>query len=131
MLCRIPYGRTSLIYLKWQFKHSSMSMTQLYASNPQQDLTLFDEIFQQMTEFKIDLIESWLDDQPLAGGAGEKIVELRAIPIKNRAALLAQTAPHANIRATGHGWCIAQSGAAEVLVYTKPHGARVQKFGDR
>lgn len=100
-------GRTSLIYLKWQFKHSSMSMTQLYASNPQQDLTLFDEIFQQMTEFKIDLIESWLDDQPLAGGAGEKIVELRAIPIKDRAALLAQTAPHANIRATGHSWCIA------------------------
>ncbi|RMN47788.1 Site-specific recombinase, phage integrase protein [Pseudomonas syringae pv. apii] len=100
-------GRTSLIYLKWQFKHSSMSMTQLYASNPQQDLTLFDEILQQMTEFKIDLIESWLDDQPLAGGAGEKIVELRAIPIKDRATLLAQTAPHANIRATGHGWCIA------------------------
>jgi site-specific recombinase XerD len=100
-------GRTSLIYLKWQFKHSSMSMTQLYASNPLQDLTLFDEILQQMTEFKIDLIESWLDDQPLAGGAGEKIVQLRAIPIKNRAALLAQTAPHANIRATGHGWCIA------------------------
>ena len=25
-------GRTSLIYLKWQFKHTSMSMTQLYAS---------------------------------------------------------------------------------------------------
>ncbi|MGY2257700.1 tyrosine-type recombinase/integrase [Pseudomonas sp. SDO55104_S430] len=100
-------GRTSLIWLKWQFKHSSMSMTQLYASNPQQDLTLFDEFFQQMTEFKIDLIESWLDDQPLAGGAGEKIVELRAIPIKDREALLAQTAPHANIRATGHGWCIA------------------------
>lgn len=100
-------GRTSLIWLKWQFKHSSMSMTQLYASNPQQDMALFDEIMQQMTEFKIDLIESWLDDQPLAGGAGEKIVELRAIPIKDRTALLAQTAPHANIRATGHGWCIA------------------------
>lgn len=100
-------GRTSLIYLKWQFKHSSMSMTQLYASNPLQDLTLFDEILQQMTEFKIDLIESWLEDQPLAGGAGEKIVQLRAIPIKDRAALLGQTAPHANIRATGHGWCIA------------------------
>ncbi|MBQ0211731.1 site-specific integrase [Providencia rettgeri] len=100
-------GRASLIWLKWQFKHSSMSMTQLYASNPQQDLTLFDEILQQMTEFKIDLIESWLDDQPLAGGAGEKIVELRAIPIKDRTALLVNTAPHANIRATGHGWCIA------------------------
>ncbi|CDH79475.1 site-specific recombinase, phage integrase family protein [Pseudomonas aeruginosa MH27] len=34
-------------------------------------------------------------------------MELRAIPIKDRSALLAQTAPHANIRATGHGWCIA------------------------
>lgn len=100
-------GRTSLIFLKWQFKHSSMSMTQLYASNPQQDLALFDEILQQMTEYKIDLIESWLDDQPLAGGAGEKIVKMRAIPIKDRAELLDQTAPHANIRATGHGWCIA------------------------
>lgn len=32
---------------------------------------------------------------------------MRAIPIKDRSALLAQTAPHANIRATGHGWCIA------------------------
>lgn len=100
-------GRSSLIWLKWQFKHSSMSMTQLYASNPQQDLALFDEILQQMTEFKIDLIESWFEDQPLAGGAGEKIAEMRAIPIKDRSALLAQTAPHANIRATGHGWCIA------------------------
>lgn len=39
--------------------------------------------------------------------AGEKIVELRAIPIKDWAALLAQTAPHANIRVTGCGRCIA------------------------
>lgn len=100
-------GRTSLIWIKWQFKHSSMSMTQLYASNPQQDMALFDEIMQQMTEFKVDLIESWLGDQQLAGGAGEQIVLMRAIPINDRAALLAQTAPHANIRATGHGWCIA------------------------
>lgn len=120
-------GRTSLIFLKWQFKHSSMSMTQLYASNPLQDLALFDEILQQMTEFKIDLIESWLDDQPLAGGAGEKIVELRAIPIKDRAALLAQTAPHANIRATGHGWCIATErgcGGAGIYEATRCPGCK-------
>lgn len=100
-------GRTSLIWLKWQFKHSSMSMTQLYASNPQQDLALFDEIMQQMAEYKIDLIESWLDGQPLAGGAGEKITEMRAVVVKDRNALLAQTAPHSTIRATGHGWCLA------------------------
>ena len=35
-------GRASLVFLKWQFKHSSMSMTQLYASNPMQDASLFD-----------------------------------------------------------------------------------------
>lgn len=100
-------GRASLVWIKWQFKHSTMSMSQLYASNPLQDAKLFDEIFQQMGEYKIDLVESWLKDQPLAGGAGKKIVELRAIPVKNRLALLEQTVPQANIRATGHGWCIA------------------------
>ena len=35
-------GRSSLVFLKWQFKHSSMSMTQLYASNPMQDASLFE-----------------------------------------------------------------------------------------
>lgn len=121
-------GRTSLIYLKWQFKHSSMSMTQLYASNPQQDLTLFDEIFQQMTEFKIDLIESWLDDQPLAGGAGERLwncgqfqsrIELLCLP----------RPPHMPtfVRLDTAG-ASPQSGAAEVLVYTKPHGVQGAKI---
>lgn len=100
-------GRASLVWIKWQFKHSTMSMSQLYASNPLQDAKLYDEIFQQMDEFKVDLVESWLGDQPLAGGAGRKIAELRAIPVENRSALLSQTVPQANIRATGHGWCIA------------------------
>ncbi|UUZ66372.1 tyrosine-type recombinase/integrase (plasmid) [Polaromonas sp. P1-6] len=66
-------GRASLVFLKWQFKHSSMSMTQLYASNPLQDASLFDEILEEMTEFKVDLIESWLGEQPLSGGAGREI----------------------------------------------------------
>lgn len=101
-------GRASLVFLKWQFKHSSMSMTQLYASNPMQDAAIFDEILQEMAEFKIDLIESWLGDRPLAGGAGRQIMHLRAIPIENRSALLAQTASQVHIRATGHGWCLAQ-----------------------
>lgn len=41
-------GRASLVFLKWQFKHSSMSMTQLYASNPMQDASLFDEVLEEM-----------------------------------------------------------------------------------
>lgn len=101
-------GRSSLVFLKWQFKHSSMSMTQLYASNPMQDASLFDEVLEEMTNFKVDLIESWLGDQPLSGGAGHEIKKARAIALKSRTALLAETAPQVHIRATGHGWCLAQ-----------------------
>jgi hypothetical protein len=85
-----------------------MSMTQLYASNPMQDASIFDEVLQEMTDFKVDLIESWLGDQPLSGGAGRQIERLRAIPIENRSALLSETAAQVHIRATGHGWCLAQ-----------------------
>lgn len=101
-------GRASLVFLKWQFKHSSMSMTQLYASNPMQDASLFDDVLEEMTEFKVDLIESWLGEQPLSGGAGREIKKARAITLKSRTALLAETAAHVHIRATGHGWCLAQ-----------------------
>lgn len=101
-------GRSSLVFLKWQFKHSSMSMTQLYASNPMQDASLFDEVLEEMTNFKVDLIESWLGDRPLSGGAGHEIKKVRAIALKSRTALLAETAPQVHIRATGHGWCLAQ-----------------------
>jgi hypothetical protein len=101
-------GRASLVFLKWQFKHSSMSMTQLYASNPMQDATLFDEVLAEMTDFKVDLIESWLGDQPLSGGAGRAIKRVPAIALESRHALLAETASYVHIRATGHGWCLAQ-----------------------
>lgn len=101
-------GRASLVFLKWQFKHSSISMTQLYASNPLQDASLFDDIMGEMAEFKLDLIESWLGDQDLSGGAGRAIAKMRVIPLSSRAALLEETAAQVHIRATGHGWCLAQ-----------------------
>ncbi|WP_136415934.1 site-specific integrase [Herbaspirillum sp. ST 5-3] len=108
MVVESKMGRASLIFLKWQLKHSSISMTQLYASNPLQDAAIFDEILQEMTYFKMDLIDSWLEDRPLTGGAGRVISRLRAIPIDNRSDLLAQTAAQVHIRATGHGWCLAE-----------------------
>lgn len=101
-------GRASLVFLKWQFKHCSISMTQLYASNPMQDASLFDEVLEEMIEFKVDLIESWLGEQPLSGGVGHEIKKARVITLKSRTALLAETAAQVHIRATGHGWCLAQ-----------------------
>ena len=101
-------GRSSLVFLKWQFKPSSMSMTQLHASHPMQDASLFDEVLEEMPNFKVDSTEPWLADQPLSGGAGHEIKKVRAIALKSRTALLAETAPQVHIRATGHGWCLAQ-----------------------
>lgn len=102
-------GRRSLIFLKWQFKHSTISMTQLYAANPLQDESLYDEFFDEVVTAKTEIVSSWFDDEtPLAGGAGRRIMQSRAIPIADRENLLRHTAEHVNIRATGHGWCLAE-----------------------
>ena len=101
-------GRTSLIFLKEQFKHSSLSMTQLYASNPQQDRALFDEILSEISAYKTELLDTWTGSVPLSGGAGHKIVALRAAPHASRQSLLESAAEQIHIRATGHGWCLAQ-----------------------
>jgi len=96
-------GRSSLIFLKEQFKHSSLSMTQLYASNPQQDRTLFDEILFEITAYKSELLGAWTGNVPLSGGAGHRIMALRATSHASRQALLASAAEQIHIRATGHG----------------------------
>jgi len=101
-------GRSSLIFLKEQFKHSSLSMTQLYASNPQQDRALFDEILSEIVVYKGELLGNWTSSVPLSGGAGHKIVALRATPHPSRQSLLNNAAEQIHIRATGHGWCLAQ-----------------------
>ncbi len=101
-------GRSSLIFLKEQFKHSSMNMTQLYASNPQQDRALFDEILSEITTYKGELLDTWTGNVPLSGGAGHKILALRATPHASRQSLLSSAAEQIHIRATGHGWCLAQ-----------------------
>lgn len=100
-------GRRSLIFIKWQFKHTSMGMSELYASNPSQDSLLFDEILSETFEFKHELLVSLVDgDRLLSGGGGRKIVRMRAQAVKNRELLLRQTAQEIRIRPTGHGWCI-------------------------
>ncbi|NIA54760.1 phage integrase family protein [Massilia sp. TW-1] len=99
----------NLLFLKEQFKHSSLDMSQLYASNPNQDSPLYDEIFEEIQSQKVDIIESWLsDEQPLAGGAGIKIMKMRGHDFPNRSALILETSTKLNLRSTGHGWCLAQ-----------------------
>ena len=102
-------GRQALVFLKWQFKHSSISMSQLYAANPAQDPALYEDMLAEYFDIKRDLLESWSrPDQRLSGGAGRKILEMRASAVPDRERLVVNTAMQINIRATGHGWCIAQ-----------------------
>ena len=99
----------NLLFLKEQFKHSSLSMTQLYAANPNQDTALYDSLLDELRGQKVEIVQSWLyDDQPLSGGAGKKVMKLRAHDFPNRKAMLEETANKISIRGTGHAWCLAQ-----------------------
>ncbi len=99
----------NLLFLKEQFKHSSISMTQLYAANPLQDDALYEDLFDEINNQKIELVEGWLNsDQPLAGRAGERIEKMRAHDFPDRGAMIRETAEMVSIRSTGHAWCLAQ-----------------------
>lgn len=100
-------GRMGLVFLKWQLKHASMSWTQLYASNPYQDHALYRELEEEQTSARVELMEGWMQpDAPLSGGAGRKLVQTRAMPVRNMKALLRHTAQTVEIRSTGHAWCL-------------------------
>lgn len=102
-------GRTALVFLRWQLKHASVGWTQLYASNPRQDKSLYDEMWEEFVLAQGEVMESWLDpDTTLSGGAGKKIMQTRAIPVENKSALLLHTAQTVTIRSTGHSWCLAE-----------------------
>ncbi|WP_436209335.1 tyrosine-type recombinase/integrase [Caballeronia sp. LjRoot31] len=99
----------NLLFLKEQFKHSSIEMTQLYAANPMQDETLYDELLEEIDTHKVELIQGWMsEDVPLSGGGGRRIAAIRAHNYPNRKALIEETADWISIRSTGHSWCLAQ-----------------------
>jgi hypothetical protein len=99
----------NMLFLKDQFKHSSLAMTQLYTANPQQDASLFDDMLDEVRRFKVDLIGGWMNpDAPLSGGAGRQIKTLRAHAFDSRRELVEQTANVIHIRSNGHAWCLAQ-----------------------
>lgn len=110
-----------MLFLKEQFKHSSIDMSQLYAASPLQDAALYDEILSELTAYKAGVVAQWLEkDEPLAGGAGHKIMELRAHDFENRTELLTETSRRVNIRSTGHSWCLAQDeGCGGSGIYAK------------
>ena len=110
-----------LLFLKEQYKHSSIDMSQLYASNPRQDAALYDDILTELMTYKAGVVARWMEkDEPLAGGAAEKIKELRAHDFANRRELLNDTSLRISMRSTGHSWCLAQDeGCGGSGIYAK------------
>lgn len=100
-------GRMGLVFLRWQLKHSSLSWTQLYASNPLQDQTLYREFEDELVGARLELLEGWMDpNTQLAGGAGRKLMATRATPARDLPHLLRMTAESLELRSTGHAWCL-------------------------
>lgn len=110
-----------LLFLKEQFKHSSIDMSQLYGSNPLQDAALYDDILTELMTYKVGVVHQWLEkDEPLAGGAAKRIKELRAHDFEGRKDMLNTTSLRVNMRSTGHSWCLAQDdGCGSSGIYAK------------
>lgn len=110
-----------MLFLKEQFKHSSIDMTQLYGSDPLQDVALYDDILSELIAYKAGVVAQWLEkDEPLAGGAAPRLMEMRANDFDNRKELLIETSRRVNMRSTGHSWCLAQDeGCGGSGIYAK------------
>mgnify|MGYP000878548544 FL=1 len=110
-----------LLFLKEQFKHSSIDMSQLYGSNPRQDRALYDDILSELLRYKGEVITTWLEkDEPLAGGAGHKIMKMRAHEFQDRKAMVTEASRRVQMRSNGHAWCLAQDdGCGGSGIYAK------------
>jgi len=112
-VARSAYG--DLRYLREHFKHWSMDMTTLYALNEKQEEEMYDEIMIAIQNEKVAVVEHWLDDDALiTGGGAQGIIAFRKNnPVKtyqDRKTLVKNVSELVHIRATGHGWCLADDG---------------------
>ena len=102
-----------LRYLREHYKHWSIDMTALYASNESQDRELYDEIHISMANEKLVMVEHWLDaSTPIAGGLGERIKVFRKKEDNVRtyastSEMIKKVSDTISLRATGTAWCTA------------------------
>lgn len=107
-----------LRYLKEHFAHWSLDMTLGYAMDDrwgqQLDLELYSDIQAELKDIKAGVVNSWLDDAPLAGGYGRAIKSWQREPqnlliFKDHASMLKSIAESTAIRSNGHAWCTADN----------------------
>jgi integrase len=109
------YG--DLRYLKEHFKHWSMDMTLLYASNENQQAELYEEVAKEVKNRKLNIVENILEeDTVIAGGLADSIISYRSknesIQLFNsRAEMAEKLSDTIHIRSTGHSWCTSDRSA--------------------
>lgn len=105
-----------LRYLRDHFAHISMDMPISYAMDQNWgqhlDLELCDDIQSELEDIKLGIVESWMENEQLAGGYGRSIKGWQRDPtnlalFKSHAAMVSSIAQSTAIRSNGHAWCTA------------------------
>jgi len=105
-----------LRYLKEHYAHWSLDMTLSYAMDDSWgqhlDLELYADVQGELEDIKLGIVDSWLGDEPLAGGYGSALKHFQREPknlliYKDRASLVKSIAESTAIRSNGHAWCTA------------------------
>jgi integrase len=107
-----------LRYLREHFAHWSMDMTLGYAMDDgwgsHLELELYDDIQVELEDIKLGTVDSWLGDDPLAGGYGRSIKRWQRDPanlalFKDHQTMVISIAESTAIRSNGHAWCTADN----------------------
>ncbi|WP_253756907.1 integrase [Pseudomonas fluorescens] len=110
------YG--DLRYLKEHYAHWALDMTLSYAMDDSWgqhlDLELYADIRGELEDVKLGVVDSWLGDEPLAGGYGIALTQWRREPenlliFKDHASMLRSISESTAIRSNGHAWCTADN----------------------
>lgn len=105
-----------LRYLRDHFAHWGLDMSLGYAMDPtwgqHLDLELFDDIQAEFKDIKLGVVDTWFDNEMLAGGYGLGLKGWQRTPtnlviFKSRNAMLTAVAGSTHIRHNGHAWCTA------------------------
>jgi hypothetical protein len=105
-----------LRYLREHYAHCTMDMSLGYAMDRDWglhlDLELMDEIHMELKDIKHNIVETWLIDEPLAGGYGRSVKRWQRnaanlAMFKTHSAMVNSIAESTSIRSNGHAWCTA------------------------
>ncbi len=105
-----------LRYMREHFAHWSMDMTLGYAMDEDWgqhlDIELYSDIQAELEDIKFSVVDTWMEDEPLAGGYGRSIKRWRRDPanlaiFKSHASMVTSISESTAIRSNGHAWCTA------------------------